>query len=75
MKYNVVAQDANLNEYLVLSGIDEASLDEFVHDYCDDEVADSFGRSYRWLKEVDLPEYDLPHRTLGWIVRFIEVET
>lgn len=71
VKYNVVAQDANLDEYLLLSGIDEASLRVFLNEYCTEDI-NPFDTLYRWLKDFELPEYGLPYRANGWLVRFIE---
>lgn len=74
MKYNVVAQDANLNEIQLFNGIDENALDEFLNDYCTKDV-DPWDASYRWLKDCELPEYNIPYRSNGWIIRFNRAET
>lgn len=74
MTYNVIAQDANLNEIPLFTRIDEAALNEFLDSYCDkrDYLRDM---NYRWLRDYELPEYNVPYRSAGWIIRFKEAET
>lgn len=73
MRYNVVAQDANLNKIQLFNEIDENFLDKFLRDYCTKDL-DPFDMSYRWLIGFELPEYGIPYRVSGWIMRFDEAE-
>ncbi len=74
MKYNVVAQDANLNEIQLFNGIDEVALNEFLGFYCEDKK-DLWDLNYRWLMGNELPEYNIPYRHGGWLIRYKEAET
>lgn len=67
MMYTVKAQDANLNEYLILSDISREDLDEFITNYC--SKADDPWDDYYWLNDNELPECGLPYRSNGWIIR------
>lgn len=74
-KYNVIAEDANLNRYQIFTGIDETMLNEFLDDYCkkySERDDDPWDKNYRWLKDYELPEYNIPYRSMGWIIRFCE---
>lgn len=74
-KYNAMAQDANNNLIQIFVEVDEATLNEFLNDYCemDEKHLDPWDKNYRWLKDYELPEYDIPYRAQGWIIRFCEV--
>lgn len=74
-KYNAMAQDANNNLVQIFVGADEATLNEFLADYChiSEKDIDPFNKNYRWLKDYELPEYNIPYRSMGWIIRFCEV--
>lgn len=73
-KFNVFAQDCNLNKIQIFSEVDENTLNEFLNDYCntDERDIDPWDKNYRWLKDYELPEYNIPCRENGWIVRFCE---
>ena len=75
-KYNVLAQDANNNVIQIFIGCNEAQLNEFLTNYCymDEKDVDPWDKNYRWLKAHHLPEFDIPYRAQGWIVRFCEAE-
>ena len=74
-KYKVYASDANCNVIPIFSEIDEQKLNEFLNDYCntDERDIDPWDNNYRWLKDYELPEYNLPYRSNGWVIRFEEV--
>ena len=74
-KYNAMAQDANNNLVQIFVEVDEATLNEFLNDYCDIDQRnlDPWDKNYRWLKDYELPEYGIPYRAHGWIIRFCEV--
>lgn len=74
-KYNVIAQDANNNVIQLFIEIDEVTFNEFLTEYCntDERDIDPWDKNYRWLKDNELPEYNIPYRATGWIVRFCEV--
>lgn len=74
MKYNVIAQDANLNGILLFTEIDEVALNEFLNSYCEDRK-DLWDLNYRWLRDNELPEYNIPYRLSGWLIRYKEAET
>ena len=74
-KYKVFAKDCNNNTYPIFSEINATQLDEFLSDYCntDKKDIDPWDKNYRWLKDYELPEYNIPYRSNGWIIRFEEV--
>lgn len=74
-KYKVYAMDCNNNSVPIFSEIDELGLNEFLNDYCntDKKDIDPWDKNYRWLKDYELPEFNIPYRSNGWIVRFEEV--
>ena len=74
-KFNVFAQDCNLNKIQLFTEVDENTLNEFLNDYCntDERDIDPWDKNYRWLKDYELPEYNIPYRENGWTVRFCEV--
>lgn len=74
MKYNVIAQDRNLNEIPLFTGIDEVALNEFLDSYCEDRKG-LLDLNYRWLRGNELPEYNIPYRHSGWLIRYKEVVT
>lgn len=73
-KYNAIAQDANNNTIQLFVGIDEVAFNEFLNDYCEpaEKYTAPWDKNSRWLKDHDLPEYNVPYRAMGWIVRFCE---
>ena len=75
-KYNVLAQDANYNVIQIFVGCDEVQLNEFLTNYCymDEKDVDPRDKNCRWLKAHHLPEFDIPYRAQGWIVRFCEAK-
>lgn len=74
MTYNVIAYDANLNEIPLFIGIDEVALNEFLNSYCEDGK-DLWDLNYRWLRDNELPEYNIPCCISGWLIRYKEAET
>lgn len=73
MTYNVIAYDHNLNEIPLFAGIDEVALNEFFDAYCEDGK-DLFDLNYRWLRDNELPEYNIPYCTSGWLIRYAVVD-
>lgn len=70
-KYNVIAQDANNNRIQIFIGIDEVTFKKFLNEYCHDDK-DLYDENYRWLKDHELPAYNIPYRAMGWIIKFAE---
>lgn len=68
-KYNVIAQDANNDQVQLFIQADEKTFLNFINEYCENHK-DLQNESYRWLKGYELPEYNLPYRCQGWLIKF-----
>ncbi len=72
MKYDVILMDCNNNVYNVLIGADEKTFTDFLNDYCD--TKEPYDLNMYWVKGFEIPEYNIPYRNNGWLVKCFEYE-
>lgn len=70
-KYNCWSQDAHNERVMLFTDADLKTVLSFIANHC--FAANPLYNGCYWMTACELPQYNIPYRSQGWMIYFVEV--